>query len=626
MMDRLLCDPIVLWDDRPCACTGCLGAFAIASPLPGAQSNAYSPPGSVSTLAPSGGDRWNNASSVGTPTLVPYSFASRDSQFYGIFGTPNRTGYDPAYSQAFTEAQKDSVRQSVALYEQASGLFFVEVPDVVPATGASTGLFDLYNFGGIRFFLEDIMPAGAGGVTFRRFPGGSNGAGSADVYVQRAPYANDPMAPGTGGFWNLLHEIGHAVGFKHPFAGPGPILPSAEDNTANTVMSYTDGGNTTGLGPLDIAALRYLYGTEADEAARPVRWAHGPNGALITQGDDSANTISGLSIRDIVLAGGGADTISTQGGRDDITGGTGNDTIDGGADFDTAIFGVLRKQATITALGADRRVVSADGTDTLKSIEALRFIDGSISYGAEGEAGQTWRLYDAALGRLPDPTGLGFWIEALQQGRLSLADAADGFVGSAEFAARFPGATNASFITQLYANVLDRAADAGGRQYWLDAMQNGLSRAGALLAFTESAEGVGNSRASIAAGLWAADPKAVDALRCYVGILDRLPDAGGLAAWTALHSAGLSLRDMSAGFVQSFEFQTRFAGLTNGDFVAQLYRTSLDREPDAAGLSGWTLLLDTGGLDRPGVVFSFVDSPEMTSKLQPLVADGITFA
>jgi hypothetical protein len=119
-------------------------------------------------------------------------------------------------------------------------------------------------------------------------------ANTASVYLANDIYnpATTDFSPGTSAFETLIHEIGHALGLKHPGnynAGgggtPGPYLPKAQDNTGNTVMSYYAPKNavaasTVPNGPgkfllylgtvqpssyqmLDIAALQYMYGGSA---------------------------------------------------------------------------------------------------------------------------------------------------------------------------------------------------------------------------------------------------------------------------------------------------------------------------------------------------------------------------
>jgi Ca2+-binding RTX toxin-like protein len=70
------------------------------------------------------------------------------------------------------------------------------------------------------------------------------------------------------------HEIGHAIGLKHPGnynevngklkGGESPFLPYQEDNTSNTVMSYNNGGRNAAT-PMayDIRAIQYLYGARS---------------------------------------------------------------------------------------------------------------------------------------------------------------------------------------------------------------------------------------------------------------------------------------------------------------------------------------------------------------------------
>jgi hypothetical protein len=98
----------------------------------------------------------------------------------------------------------------------------------------------------------------------------------------------------TGGFdyEALLHEIGHAIGLKHPFEAPA--LPSAFDNSRYTVMTYdehvdlyrvyfagTSGSLTANFDGifsitpmvLDVAAIQDLYGADPDTATGDTTWA-----------------------------------------------------------------------------------------------------------------------------------------------------------------------------------------------------------------------------------------------------------------------------------------------------------------------------------------------------------------
>lgn len=97
-------------------------------------------------------------------------------------------------------------------------------------------------------------------------------------------WTGEDFIPNGFGYGTLIHELGHALGLKHPFAATndGFVLESSLDNSAYTVMSYT--GHPHGyyrtvtksaggyynwsyrdiepetLMPFDIAALQYLYG------------------------------------------------------------------------------------------------------------------------------------------------------------------------------------------------------------------------------------------------------------------------------------------------------------------------------------------------------------------------------
>jgi hypothetical protein len=108
-----------------------------------------------------------------------------------------------------------------------------------------------------------------------------------------------------------------------------------------------------------------------------------------------------------------------------------------------------------------------------------------------------------------------------------------------------------------------------------------------------------------------ADSDYAQALRLYNAALDRVPDQGGVLYWTQALASGATLPQLAAGFIASNEFQQRYASVhTNGDFVTLLYQNVLDRAPDAQGLAYWAGMLDHGSDTRPDVLAFFSESPE----------------
>ena len=77
------------------------------------------------------------------------------------------------------------------------------------------------------------------------------------------------------------------------------------------------------------------------------------------------------------------------------------------------------------------------------------------------------RLYYAAFGRIPDASGLSYWVTTFRAGATMQQISTD-FVRSAEFATLYgSNVSDTNFIDLLYKNVLGRTADAGGKAYWL---------------------------------------------------------------------------------------------------------------------------------------------------------------
>lgn len=202
--------------------------------------------------------------------------------------------------------------------------------------------------------------------------------------------------------------------------------------------------------------------------------------------------IEGTSRSDVLDGTTSADDLFGYAGDDSLFGGGGNDFIDGGAGIDSAFYNGVRAHFTVWADGDRFRVsdrIGAQGSDLLSNIERLDFGDVGVALDIDGEGGQAYRLYQAAFDRTPDKVGLGYWIAQLDHGT-SLASVANSFVSSPEFSALYGSRpSNVGIITQFYENVLNRAPDQAGVNYWVNILdQRQDTVANVLVAFSESQE------------------------------------------------------------------------------------------------------------------------------------------
>ncbi|MFG6515431.1 DUF4214 domain-containing protein [Sulfitobacter sp. TB366] len=87
-------------------------------------------------------------------------------------------------------------------------------------------------------------------------------------------------------------------------------------------------------------------------------------------------------------------------------------------------------------------------------------------------------LYVGYFDRAPDPAGLQFWIDQLDNGREYNTIAAD-FAASPEAVALYPYLTTpdvsspASFVTNIYANLFGRTPDQEGLDFWTGVLEDG---------------------------------------------------------------------------------------------------------------------------------------------------------
>ena len=257
--------------------------------------------------------------------------------------------------------------------------------------------------------------------------------------------------------------------------------------------------------------------------------------------------------------------------------------------------------------------------DVLDGVERLQFTDKTLAFDIDGNAGQAYRLYQAAFDRVPDQAGLGYWIDQMDGG-MGLSQVATGFINSAEFKSLYGNnPSNSAFVTLLYDNVLHRAPDTAGFDYWMNELSHGVSREQALIGFSESTE----NKVSLMA--FSMDGNMGKDYRLYQAAFDRKPDVSGLDYWYHQLNSGMSLEQVASGFINSTEFKTLYGNNpSNAELVTLLYDNVLHRAPDTAGFNYWMNELDHG-TSREQALIGFSESLENQLSLVGIVQTGIEF-
>jgi hypothetical protein len=114
--------------------------------------------------------------------------------------------------------------------------------------------------------------------------------------------------------------------------------------------------------------------------------------------------------------------------------------------------------------------------------------------------------------------------------------------------------------------------------------------------------------------------------RLYRAALHRSPDEAGVGFHMAsMEVFGLSLLQIAEQFMASSEFAALYGNLTTEQFVTQLYRNVLGREPEPAGHAFHAGNLDASRLSRAQVLLQFSESAENQSNTAGEIANGIAY-
>lgn len=217
------------------------------------------------------GDKWGYVlSSNAAPLTISYSFPwinGLSAVFSGPAGAPYSLDYeqDAPLHFGLNTSQQTAATLALTAWSNVANINFQLVSETTT------------NVGDIRFAFSSAssLSKAWGYASYPNWYWPIAG----DVWINAENGSDTDWTIGSVNFESLMHEVGHALGIKHPFED-GVVLSSLLDNSINTIMSYTDindvypnAGYVNGKYDwltyyinretpmvLDIAAIQYIYG------------------------------------------------------------------------------------------------------------------------------------------------------------------------------------------------------------------------------------------------------------------------------------------------------------------------------------------------------------------------------
>ena len=239
----------------------------------------------------------------------------------------------------------------------------------------------------------------------------------------------------------------------------------------------------------------------------------------------------------------------------------------------------------------------------------------TLKASAEGGVdGFVERCYTVTLDRGSDPEGFADWKDQLLNGKSVGVNIAYGFLFSQEY--KNKNKSNKDYVKDLYKLFMDREPDEAGFNDWVGKLEEGKSREEVFAGFANSQEFYNICESyGITAGFFAVgyDRNQVNNVnlfveRLYQTCLGRRGDRGGQKDWVnKLLKKEITGAECSRCFIQSKEYVNK--GLSDEDYVENMYKAMMGRASDPAGKESWLAALGNGKT-RDEVFAGFANSKE----------------